>query len=318
MIFSMWTEIEPRFFVIDSQVTATNQSLTNEAFSEKWLAYSEENESERETFFEFQKDWFLRLYGFEDEAELATYLCNFEWILDAGCGLGYKSAWFAALAPGSTVIGIDYSSASYIAYKKYTEVYENLIFAKGDIAATNLPDDAIGLVACDQVIMHTEDPASTLQELSRITSNAGEIFCYWYRKKAVPRELLDNFFRSHTSKRSSEELWRLSKEVLLLGKMLSDLDIQADFPDVPSLGIVGGKMDLQRFIYWNFIKCFWNEELGYATSLSTNFDWYSPVNAKTFSLGEVSADVQAAGLVKTFFHEEESCFSGRFIKQDVA
>ena len=29
---------------------------------------------------------------------------------------------------------------------------------------------------------------------------------------------------------------------------------------------------------------FWNEELGYATSLSTNFDWYSPVNAKRFSL----------------------------------
>jgi hypothetical protein len=99
--------------------------------------------------------------------------------------------------------------------------------------------------------------------------------------------------------------------------MLSELDIQADFPDVPSLGIVGGKMDLQRFIYWNFIKCFWNEELGYATSLSTNFDWYSPVNAKRFSLDEVSADVQAAGLTKTFFNEEESCFSGRFVKQGV-
>jgi SAM-dependent methyltransferase len=317
MIFAKWREVEPRFFVIDSQVTATKQSLTNEAFSEKWSAYSNEDEGERERFFEFQKDWFLRLYGFGDEAELAAHLSNFEWILDAGCGLGYKAAWFASLAPGSTVIGIDYSSAAYIAYTKYADAHKNLIFAKGDIAATNLPDGAIGLAACDQVIMHTEDPALTLQELSRITSDGGEVFCYWYRKKAVPRELLDDFFRSHTAQRSSEELWKLSKEVLSLGKMLSELDIQADFPDVPSLGIVGGKMDLQRFIYWNFIKCFWNEELGYATSLSTNFDWYSPVNAKRFSLDEVSADVQAAGLTKTFFNEEESCFSGRFVKQGV-
>lgn len=48
-------------------------------------------------------------------------------------------------------------------------------------------------------------------------------------------------------------------------------------------------------IYWNFIKCFWNEELGYDTSVATNFDWYSPSNAKRYS-------------------EEEACYSGRFLK----
>ena len=73
-------------------------------------------------------------------------------------------------------------------------------------------------------------------------------------------------------------------------------------------------MDLQRFIYWNFIKCFWNEELGYTASLSTNFDWYSPVNAKRFSREEVKADLAAAALAIDFFHEEEACYSGRFVK----
>ena len=80
------------------------------------------------------------------------------------------------------------------------------------------------------------------------------------------------------------------------------------------LGIVGGKMSLQRFIYWNFIKCFWNENLGYATSLSANFDWYSPVNAKRFSKKEVFENIKSASLKEIFFHEEESCYSGRFKK----
>ncbi len=75
-------------------------------------------------------------------------------------------------------------------------------------------------------------------------------------------------------------------------------------------------MSLQRFIYWNFIKCFWNENLGYVTSLSTNFDWYSPVNAKRFSKNEVAEDIKAASLKEKFFHEEESCYSGRFVKSD--
>ena len=239
-------------------------------------------------------------------------LRKYEWILDAGCGLGYKTAWLASLAPNSKVIGIDYSDAIYIAHEKFKDKFKNLTFAHGDIAETHLPAHLIGLTICDQVIMHTEDPKKTLCELSRITSKQGQIFCYWYRKKALPRELIDDHFRVKATTLAEEQLWNLSEEVLNLGKMLSELNVQADFPDLPSLGIVGGKMDLQRFIYWNFLKCFWSEELGYAASLNTNFDWYSPVNAKRFSLDEVKADLSSAGLETTFFHEEEACYSGRF------
>lgn len=315
MIFRNWNEIESGFFTI-GEATPINdtQALTNDAFSEKWEIYSEEEIAEQEKLFEFQRRWFLGLYGFEDENHLAQHLQKFEYILDAGCGLGYKAAWFASLAPASKVIGIDFSSASYAAHERYKNEYSNLVFAKGDISNTLLEASSIGLTVCDQVIMHTDDPKKTLSELSRITSSDGQVCCYWYRKKALPRELVDDYFRENTSNLSSEELWGLSKEVLELGRMLSDLKVKANFPDVPSLGIVGGKMDLQRFIYWNFIKCFWNEELGYATSLSTNFDWYSPVNAKRFSRLEINDDLESAGLRKLFWHEEEACFSGRFSK----
>ena len=315
MIFKNWKEIENGFYLIGETHPINNtQALTNDVFSEKWKVYSEEEIVEQEKLFEFQRKWFLDLYGFKDESDLAEHLQRFEYILDAGCGLGYKAAWFAELAPTSKVIGIDFSSASYAAHQRYKNEFSNLFFAKGDIANTLLEAGLIGFTVCDQVIMHTDDPQKTLSELSRITSNDGQVCCYWYRKKALPRELLDDYFRKNTSKHSSEELWGLSKEVLELGKMLSDLKVEANFPDLPSLGIVGGKMDLQRFIYWNFIKCFWNEELGYSSSLSTNFDWYSPVNAKRFSELEIKDDLENARLKKLCWHEEEACFSGRFGK----
>ena len=231
-------------------------------------------------------------------------------------GLVTSQHGLASLAPNSKVIGIDFSSASYVAYKRYKDEFSNLIFAQGDIANTLLPSGSIGFTVCDQVIMHTDNPRLTLSELSRITDNNGQVCCYWYKKKALPRELLDDYFRENTSQLSSEELWKLSEEVLELGRMLGDLKIEANFPNLPSLGIVGGKMDLQRFIYWNFIKCFWNKDLGYTTSLITNFDWYSPVNAKRFSQLEVENDLENAFLEKVFWHEEEACFSGRFSKSE--
>ena len=308
-----WNEIEKGVFVIENQKHVKDkQALTNDAFSEKWKVFSEEEIAEQEKGFEFQRKRFLKLYGFHDENHLAKHLQSYDYILDAGCGLGYKAAWFATLAPRSKVIGIDFSSASYTAYQRYKNDFPNLVFAKGDIANSFLPTGSIGFTVCDQVIMHTDNPRETLSELSRVTSNKGEVCCYWYKKKALPRELLDDYYRENTAHLSNEELWTLSKEVLELGRMLSDLKVEANFPDLPSLGIIGGKMDLQRFIYWNFVKCFWNEDLGYAISLNTNFDWYSPVNAKRFSQLEVENDLENAMLKKVFWHEEEACFSGRF------
>ena len=43
---------------------------------------------------------------------------------------------------------------------------------------------------------------------------------------------------------------------------------------------------VQRFIYWNFLKCFWKEDWGFDLSKSTNYDWYAPSNAKRFSKDE--------------------------------
>jgi hypothetical protein len=44
----------------------------------------------------------------------------------------------------------------------------------------------------------------------------------------------------------------------------------------------------------------------------TNFDWYSPSNARRFSEKEVRDLVSTNNLIDTFFRIEEACYSGRF------
>jgi SAM-dependent methyltransferase len=287
-----------------------NQQHTNEAFSEKWEKHHQS--SEKEKLYAFQRDWYLKLYGFSSERDLAGFLASRSVILDAGCGLGYKAAWFAKLAPQALVIGVDFSSAARAAAEEYKEI-ENLFFVQGDIADTKLRDGCIDYVSCDQVIMHTEDPVATFAELARVTAvDGGEFACYFYAKKALPRELLDDFFRLRCKEMQSHELWELSEQLTELGKRLSEVKVQFDCPDVPALGIKGGRYDVQRFLYWNFIKCFWNEDLGRETSISTNFDWYSPSNAKRFDKAEILEIVASARMQEVFFHAEDACYSGRF------
>lgn len=106
----------------------------------------------------------------------------------------------------------------------------------------------------------------------------------------------------------------MSRQLSELGKRLQELNVSFEAPEVPLLGIKGGKYDIQRFIYWNFIKCFYNEELGMDTSVITNFDWYSPSNAKRYSQEEFKKMGEDNKLKLLYFHAEEACFGARFQK----
>ena len=289
------------------------QQQTNDVFSDKWTRYARSDEKER--LYEFQRQWYLKLYGFDSEQALRDHLSNCGSILDAGCGLGYKASWFAELAPESLVIGMDFSEAVRHAAENYKHL-PNLFFMQGDIADTRLKDGAISYVSCDQVIMHTEDPEKTFTELSRICSpECGQVACYFYAKKALPRELVDDYFRTACTKINRDELWKMAEQLTELGRRLSELNVSFEAPDIPAMGIKGGWYDIQRFIYWNFLKCFWNADLGPDTSLATNFDWYSPSNARRFSETEVRNIVAANDLKELYFHAEEACYSGRFFRR---
>jgi len=311
-LFNKKIELIDNFIFFNKDSTHQKQQQTNDIFSDKWEKVEEmEKVGEMENF---QFKWYLELYGFKTEEELKVFLQSKRVIFDAGCGLGYKAAWFAKLAPNSVVIGMDFSEAAKIAAKRYKDI-PNLYFVQGDIADTKLNSGVVDYVSCDQVIMHTEVPENTFAHLTDITSQNGEFACYVYSKKALPRELLDDYFRQNVVNFDSEKVWEMSRQLTQLGKTLSDLKINIDVPDIPMLNIKGGNYDLQRFIYWNFIKCFWRDDWGIEMSDATNFDWYSPSNAKRYSEEEYKKMIEDNTLDIVTFHKEEACYSGRFKKK---
>ncbi len=289
-----------------------NQLQTADVFSEKWVTYNKDvKEKEQQALWDFQKQWYLKLYGFKDEQDLASFLQQQSIVFDAGCGLGYLCEWFASLAPQTLIIGMDISDAISVAAQKYKSI-PNIYFIKGDIANTPFKDGVIDYVSCHAVIMHTQKPEATFCELSRILkeSNAS----YVYAKKALPRELVDDYFRVKCKELSYQELRDMSEQLSELGKRLQALKVEFESPAIPLLGIKGGKYDIQRFIYWNFLKCFYNEELGWDTSVITNFDWYSPSNAKRYTQEEFQQMGVENNLELLHFHVEEACFGARFAK----
>lgn len=290
---------------------AENHDQTKEIFTDKWK--DAESYDDLDALYQFQYEWFYSLFGFKDEEDVKRFLADKKYIIDAGCGLGYKAAWMAGLAPHAIVIGIDISDSIYFASKNFNHL-PNLYYMQGDIAHTNLKPESIDFVLCDQVIMHTENPEITFAHLSEITSVNGEFACYVYRKKALPRELIDDYFRTQTHNIPNDKMWELAEQLTTLGKTLSELKVNFECPDIPALGIRGGTYDIQRFIYWNFLKCFWKDEWSFDLNKATNYDWYAPSNAKRYSKEEFEQMIVSNGLKIDYFHEEEACYSGRFVK----
>lgn len=297
---------------VASQAGASENELhTNDAFSEKWVTLNQDANDETEGWKQAQFRWYLHCYGFGSEEEFAEFLSDRRTILDAGCGPGYKAAWFARLAPHATVVAMDLSDSIVVAAKRYADV-ANMVFVKGDIARTPFVDGVFDFISCDQVLHHTDDPPQTLAEFARILAPDGVLATYVYARKALPRELLDEHFREASKALSKDQIWELSDQLTVLGRTLSELNLTVDIPDMPLLGIKGGPQDLQRFIYWNFLKCYWNPEFGFDACRMTNFDWYAPSTAFRYSMDEFRAMAEAAGFKANFLLTQEACHTGRF------
>ena len=101
----------------------------------------------------------------------------------------------------------------------------------------------------------------------------------------------------------------------MLGKSLSELNCKLDIPtDIELLDFNRGTYDLQRFIYYNMFKCFYNKDFTDDENTLVNYDWYSPVDAHRHTDDEVKAWFIEAGLSNIKIFNPESGISARGIK----
>ena len=73
--------------------------------------------------------------------------------------------------------------------------------------------------------------------------------------------------------------------------------------------IKAGTYDVQRFLYWNFLKCWWSPDVPFKQSIATNYDWYFPKFAYRHTEKEVRKWFKDIKLKIVHFNEIESGYS---------
>jgi SAM-dependent methyltransferase/uncharacterized protein YbaR (Trm112 family) len=290
--------------LLDPATFAPGQRETRESFSEKWRRAPDYRAATRSHY----ERWYLERYGFGDLPTLAAFLADKELILDAGTGHGRDAEMYARHSQAQ-VVGLDLSEGIHLAYEHLNGI-ENLHLIQADLQRPPFERDRFDFIACDQVIHHTPDTRASLAALTRHLRPGGHIAFYVYRVKGPIREFSDDFIRERTTTMSAEECIAFAESVTKLGKALADLKVEIDVPEaIPLLKIPAGRIDVQRFVYWHVLKCYWNEELDWNSNVITNFDWYHPLHAHRHTVGEVRTWCADLGIEIERLDEAESGIS---------
>jgi ubiquinone/menaquinone biosynthesis C-methylase UbiE/uncharacterized protein YbaR (Trm112 family) len=292
----------PRF-VVDKE---KNFVKTEDAFSSKWKKYNKYYHDKK--WFLKQQNWFLNRFGWKTLKNFNNFLKTRHRILDAGTGIGNSAKLFSA-NPNAEVFAIDASSSIDFAYKKYGNV-SNVHFLQADLRDLPFRKNFFDFICSDQVLHHTKDTETSFKYLTKFLENDGLISIYVYNRKGPMREFADDYIRSHTTKMSENECVDFSKNMTYLGKSLAKLKKKITIPhDIPLLKIKAGSYDVQRFFYWNFLKCFWAEDGNFERSVGVNFDWYFPKYAYRHTPEEVQKWFKDIKIKIVHFREIESGIS---------
>ncbi len=279
---------------------------TEDAFSSKWREFNKSYHSEK--WYETQKRWFLERFGWETLSNFKSFLKSRHKILDAGTGIGNSAKLFSS-SSNAQVFAIDASDSIEFAYKKFGTV-PNIHFLQSDLRNLPFKECFFDFICSDQVLHHTDNTEKSFKYLTKYLAKNGAISIYIYNKKSPMREFADDFIRERTTKMSQKECMEFSKDMTYLGRSLSRLNKKITVPrDIPTLKIKAGTYDVQRFVYWNFLKCFWAEDGDFDRSVGVNFDWYFPKYAYRHTPDEVRKWFKDVKIKVNHFKEIESGIS---------
>lgn len=283
---------------------APGQAETLASFADKWKMVPDYREATRDHY----TAWYLERYGFKTLDRLREFLRTKQRILDAGTGLGRDAELFAHNTR-AMVYAIDASSSVFRVHQDLT-TFANLNVVQADLTRLPFRQPFFDFISSDQVLHHTPDTRKSLSALLRTLMPGGHIAFYVYKRKAPIREFSDDYIRQFTSRMSPEECLQICQGITSLGKTLSELSVEVHIADdIPILQIKAGTYDLQRFVYWHILKCYWNESLNWDMNCITNFDWYHPLHAHRHTPEEVREWCAAESLEIVNFDVVESGIS---------
>jgi SAM-dependent methyltransferase len=283
---------------------AEGQGETVESFSWKWRRA----QNYRGATIGHYSQWYLDRYGFSNVENLGKFLSGKKRVLDAGTAHGRDAEMYAKNSP-ATVFGIDISFGVKNAYRDLGAL-PNAHFVQADLTRLPFPEGFFDFIGCDQVIHHTPSTRKSLAHLVTRLAPGGHIAFYVYKKKGPVREFCDDHIRSQTVNMTPEECYKVSEAITKFGKMLSDLKLEIEVPeDIPVLEIKAGKYDLQRFLYWNMFKMYWNDTMDWESNVITNFDWYHPLHAHRHTKEEVETWCKEENLTIQHLDIQESGIS---------
>jgi ubiquinone/menaquinone biosynthesis C-methylase UbiE len=103
-------------------------------------------------------------------------------VLDAGCGTGEYTCWYASR--NNQVIGIDLSKTSLKQAESYAETYgfHNVRFEQMSVLDLQFPDNSFDLTYSMGVLHHTPDPFKGFCEMVRVTRPGGVVIVSVYNK----------------------------------------------------------------------------------------------------------------------------------------
>ena len=102
--------------------------------------------------------------------EFALPWCRDRDVLDAGCGVGYGSAFLAQEA--HRVVGVDRDESA-IDYARGRYAAANVEFVVGDVLALDLPGASFDAVCAFEAIEHLPDPDGFIAEAARVLRPSG-------------------------------------------------------------------------------------------------------------------------------------------------
>lgn len=268
-----------------------SQAQTAEMFGFKW--------KQRDTFESaqarrFTRDWLTQRYGAPAEhPELGQNAV----VLDAGCGAGRSAIeYFGASLASLRYVGCDISNAVDEAAADLKAAGHDSLFIQSDLQRLPIRPSSIDAVFSEGVMHHTDSTRDAFMALARLVRPGGLFMFYVYRKKGPIREFTDDYVRQAVRNMPPQDAWDQMRALTKLGIALGKLDVQIDVPEeVKLLGIKAGKIDIQRFFYWNVLKAFYRPEMTEDEMNHINFDWYAPANAHRHTEVEIRGWCAEAG-----------------------